>query len=114
MIRRLLEFLATGQAPDGHVYYQCGQRSREVTYHTAAVAAAFSQAAEVGIDGYEERAARAFAYLLGLQRVDGSFPHSRSEYYVLSDQRSYPRYLAMILYHLLHANSAARSPVPGA
>ena len=46
-------------------------------------------------------AARAYRYVLALQRRDGSFPHSRGDYRLLSDERAYPRYLAMILLHLL-------------
>jgi hypothetical protein len=47
--------------------------------------------------------------LVARQREDGSFPHSRADYRILSDRRSYPRNLAMILVHLLAADrSAAR------
>lgn len=49
--------------------------------------------------------ARAYAYVLALPRAGGSFPHSFGDYWVLSDQRSYPRGEAMILYHLISANS---------
>ena len=53
--------------------------------------------------GYQDPARRAYEFLLPLQKSDGGFPYSQREHYVLRDQRSYPRYLAMILYHLLHA-----------
>jgi hypothetical protein len=107
MLERVLGFLATGQDDDGHVLYQCGDRSRAVIYHAAATAAAFATADALGIPGYRERAERAYAWVLRQQRADGSFPHSEREHYVLSDRRSYPRYLAMVLDHLLHANFQA-------
>ncbi len=101
LIAGVLQFLRGGLAEDGHARYQCGNDYRAVTYHAAALAAAFSRAAEFGMDGYAKPAEQAFAYVLGLQRPDGSVPHSRREYYVLNDRRSYPRYLSMILNHLL-------------
>jgi hypothetical protein len=105
MLERALSFLATGQEDDGHVLYQCGDRSRAVIYHTAATAAAFATADGMGIPGYRRRAERAYAWVLRQQRSDGGFPHSEREHYVLSDRRSYPRYLAMVLDHLLHAQT---------
>jgi hypothetical protein len=104
---KVLSFLTTGQDSDGHVHYQCGDRSRAVIYHTAAAAAAFITADAMGIAGYRDRAERAYAWVLNQQRADGSFPHSQWEHYVLSDRRSYPRYLAMILDHLLLAAPAS-------
>ena len=105
---RVLDFLRTGQAEDGHAYYECGNRYREVTYHGAALGAAFARAGELGIGGYEEAASRAFRYVLGQQRADGGFEYSRRDYRLLSDRRSYPRYLAMILYHMLVRDQALR------
>ncbi len=101
IITGLLGFLRQGVAADGHALYQCGNQYRAVTYHTAALAAAFTLAGDLGIDGYDDVAQRSYAYLFGLQRRDGSFAHSLRDYHLLSDQRSYPRYLSMILYFLL-------------
>lgn len=101
LITQVLSFLRQGLAEDGHALYECGNRYREVTYHTAVLGAAFMQAHQLGIDSYEDLAHRAYAYLIRRQQPDGSFPHSRRDYRLLNDQRSYPRYLAMILYHLL-------------
>jgi hypothetical protein len=103
LVARVLRFLRGGLAADGHALYECGARRGAVTYHAAALAAAFSEAHLFGIDGYDEAASRAYAYVLSLQRADGSFPHSFGDYGVLSDQRAYPRNEAMILYHLLSA-----------
>jgi glycosyltransferase involved in cell wall biosynthesis len=114
LIQKVLGFLATGQAVDGHALYQCGDRSRAVTYHTAALAAAFFTAGRMGLTGHEceDRANRAYRWVLDRQRPDGSFPHSEFEYHVFRDRRSYPRYLAMILDHLLHAIPPGDRHVP--
>lgn len=109
LIEGVLGFLGTGLGRDGHAHYACGEPHRAVTYHTAVLGAAFARAAALGIRGYGDLAARAFAHLLGLQRPDGGFPYSRGDYRVLSDQRSYPRYLAMILYHLLSSAPADKN-----
>jgi glycosyltransferase involved in cell wall biosynthesis len=107
LIERVLAFLTTGQSVDGRVHYQCGDRSRAVVYHTAAAGAAFAAAGRLQIAGYDERAARAYAWVLARQRDDGSFPHSEFEHYFARDRRSYPRYLAMILDHLLQVVEGA-------
>jgi hypothetical protein len=101
LIERSLCFLRKGLANDGHARYECGNTYREVTYHTAALAAAFAKAEQLGIVGYRLSAMRAYNHLIIRQRLDGSFLYSRSDYRVLQDGRSYPRYLAMILFHLL-------------
>lgn len=101
LVKKSLEFLRAGLADDGHALYECGSRYRTVTYHAAVLGAAFAGAGQLGIDGYEEFSSRAFRYVLNRQRADGGFPYSQHDYFVLCDQRSYPRYLAMILYHLL-------------
>jgi hypothetical protein len=110
LVPRLLGFLATGVAPNGHALYACGNAHRAVTYHSAAVSAALFAGAMLGLTadrgagapGYEDDLAdRAYAYVIGRQRPDGGFPYSERDYRLLSDRRSYPRYLAMILLHLL-------------
>jgi hypothetical protein len=109
LIIRVLGFLRQGLARDGRAFYACGNRHREVTYHTAVLGAAFGKARQLGIDGYEDLANRAYSYLLGWQLPNGSFSYSRRDYHLLSDQRSYPRYLAMILYHLLLRDLASEN-----
>ena len=101
LIRRVLDFLRLGLAEDGHSFFECGNRYRAITYHTAVLAQAFARARDLGINGYEALANRAYAYLLAAQRPDGGFGFSQGDYLLLKDQRSYPRNLAMILYHLL-------------
>ena len=104
----IIRFLQGGISPEGYVYYQCGQKRRTVNYHTGVVAAAFSTAEEVGEMGCMPLAERAFGYMLRQQREDGSIPHSRGDYVVLSDRRSYPRYLAMMIFHLVSASGQER------
>ncbi|GEM_PF-111603 len=111
LVEGALRFLGTGLGGDGHAHYECGNPHRAVAYHTAALGAAFARAEALGIRGYGGLAERAYAHLLRLQRPDGGFPYSRRDYRVLSDRRSYPRYLAMILYHLL-VRASAEEPHP--
>lgn len=108
MIWRLLSFLRQALAANGHSFFDCSNRHQEVTYHTAVLAQAFARARQFGIGGYGLLADRAFTYLLNLQRPDGGYGFSRGDYFLLNDQRSYPRNLAMILYHLLPAERICR------
>ena len=101
VIQPMLHFLEQGIGADGHAFYQCGDASHTVSYHTGVLAAAFAKADALGIGLYAAQAERAYRYLLDQQHEDGGFPHSKGDYGVLTDQRSYPRYLAMIAYHLL-------------
>ena len=101
IIAGVLQFLRTGLAEDGHAFYQCGNHYRAVTYHAAALGAAFAKAGQLGIGSYDDLSDRAFSYVLRRQQPDGGCIYSRRDYHLLSDRRSYPRYLAMILYHLL-------------
>jgi hypothetical protein len=108
MLRLLLQFLQEGVAADGSCYYQCQQPYRTVNYHTAAIAAALISTDHVCLstderNAYRALAERALGYLARRQAADGSFPHSRGDYRILADNRRYPRYLAMMLLHLLMA-----------
>ena len=109
IITGVLRFLRTGVAADGHALYECGNRYRAVTYHAAVLGAAFARAGQLGIDGYEDLSHRAFSYVLRMRRGDGNYKYSTGDYRVLSDRRSYPRYLAMILHHLLLRVSASET-----
>lgn len=106
----LRRFLQQGVGRDGRAFYACADRTRAVTYHAAALAAALATASTLdgaGVDdALRERLTR---FVFDRQRSDGSFPHSTGEYAVLSDRRAYPRYLAMILFHLtiLHERCGA-------
>ena len=100
-IKKLLDFLVTGVAQDGHTHYACENPHRQVTYHAAALGATFFRAGQLGIGNYEQWSHRSYEYVLRQQRSNGSFKYSRNDYGLLSDNRSYPRYLAMIMQHLL-------------
>jgi hypothetical protein len=97
----LLHFLQTGLSPAGNAYYQCDVRHRTVTYHTAVLSAAFRTAQRHGAEDFRPLADRAVDYVLKTQHPQGGFSYSRGDYRVLSDHRSYPRYQAMIMFHLL-------------
>ncbi len=112
LLAAILGFLKNGVSPEGYAYYQCRQKRRTVNYHTGAVAAALSTATEVGETGYDKLANKAFRYLLRQQRDDGSIPHSQRDYGVLSDHRAYPRYLAMMLFHLVTAAQDRQAELP--
>jgi hypothetical protein len=109
-IQKVLRFLATGVNSEGAVYYECGNHYRYVAYHTAVTAAALVQARQLKIDDYDALADRCYRYLVGLQQADGGFRYSRGDYRLLSDCRSYPRYLAMIMLHLLQQGRAVDAP----
>ena len=98
----MLGFLVNGVAPDGHGFYACGNARRAVTYHAAALGAALCAGASLGLTS-TDLANRAYAYVILRQRPDGGFPYSERDYRLLRDRRSYPRYLAMILLHLLRS-----------
>jgi hypothetical protein len=103
IVTALLRFLRAGVAADGHVFYDCSHAHRAVTYHAAAVGAAFARAGELNIDHCDELSNRAFGYVRRMKQRDGGYVYSTGDYRWLRDQRSYPRYLAMILHHLLLA-----------
>lgn len=113
LIKGVLGFLRGGLDASGGAHYQCDNRHTTVTYHTAVMAAAFARARGLGIDGYQEVASRAYAHVLGRQRRDGGFDHSRGDYRFLGDRRSYPRYLSMILYHILSEDLHSNSGIAG-
>ena len=88
LIARVVRFLATGVASDGHARYACGSVYRATTYHAAAVGAALTAGARLG--GASDLANRAYSYVLGLQRPDGSFPYSRRDYGVTERPAALP------------------------
>jgi hypothetical protein len=111
IVRRLLRFLRAIVDERGRVPYACDRPHPEVTYHLGAVAAALGQS-QITEPGCSAAAARVVPRLLRLQRRDGSFPHSRGDYGLLRDERSYPRHLAMLLLHLLTLGDRSSATVP--
>ena len=112
IITGLLGFLRGAAEPDGRVPYACNQRFPRVTYHAAAVATALKEGSLFGEeDGCADTAERIIRALLPLQGYDGAFPVSLRDYGFLSDRRTYPRPLAMILQHLLMFDPRPRPSV---
>lgn len=111
LIEQLLGFLTRGITSVGAVHYECGVPYRHVTYHAAVVAAALVRGRALGFTDYDELAYRAFQYVMQRQGADGSVVYSQGDYRILGDRRSYPRYLAMIMYHLLHPDFPSRTRV---
>jgi len=102
ILEKLTRFVANGVTDSGAARYSCEKRVPEVLYYGAALAAALSRASALGLGDHRDVSNRAYQRLLSRQRDDGGMLYySRRNYRVFSDRRSYPRYLAMILYLLL-------------
>jgi len=108
LVQKVLGFLSSGVAANGHVFYACGNTHRSVTYHAAAVGAALCAGAHLSFVAHD-LSDRAYAYVMARQGEDGGFPHSERDYGFFSDRRSYPTDLAMILLHLLAPHAVATS-----
>jgi len=106
----LIHFLTNGITASGSAKNSCFRNLPEVHYYTAVLGAAFCKATEIDLGNYSARMERAYRRLLMFQNGDGGFGWSRRNYWILSDRQSYPRYLAMILRHLL-VRSMFSSPV---
>lgn len=102
VLKHLASYLSTGLTEEGVACYDCLHKTPEVTYYTSAIAQALSQATLLGIGDFRSLADQAFKQILSRQKTNGGFTfYSRANYGFLSDGRSYPRYLSMILNHLL-------------
>ena len=112
LLASLSAFVRVGQLGNGACAADCFRRYPEVNYYTAALGHALGEVAEMGYAKVRHRAKLAFQRVVRAQRPDGSFGYSRRDYWILSDGRSYPRYLAMILYHLCWAGWPDARPVP--
>jgi len=101
IVERLAAFLATGVLESGAARYSCTRDKPEVPYYTAALATALSQSTALGVGDYRRLAERAFRRLLShCSPRRGIEFFSKGNYGLFTDRRSYPRNLAMILYHL--------------
>ena len=101
ILKKSADYLATGISTYGACCYDCFREFPEVNYWTAVIAAALRKAQDLGLGNYQMESDRAYQRLLTQQRIDGGFGFSRKNYIFLSDQRSYPQQLAMILRCLL-------------
>jgi DUF1680 family protein len=104
VIQKLALYLSAGLTDEGKARFDCLHPTPEVPYYTMAIARALSQATSLGLGDFQTLADRAMGQVLSIQRDDGGLKyHSRQNYGFLTDRRSYPRYLSMVLYHLLLA-----------
>ena len=98
----LAQFICKSLRPNGASRYDCHKATPEVPYYTLASGAALTRATELCIGDYAQPAERAYRRVLSQQCPDGNMRfYSTRNYRLLRDRRSYPRYLSMILYHLL-------------
>ncbi len=110
VLQKLAPFVAGGLTSQGACRHDCHRQYPEVLYYSAAVSAALRAATELGLGDYRQPAERALCHVLSQQSRDGGFTYySRYNYKILADRRSYPRYLAMILYFLSLASQGAAS-----
>jgi hypothetical protein len=115
LLAGLAEFLASGLGEDGRPRYSCNKASPRVLYYGVAIARALSEASKRGYVDADRAARTGFSWALAHQRPDGAFRfHSTDNYGLLSDRRSYPRYLSMILLHLVQEATVGGEAVSGA
>ena len=101
ILERLAKFLLGGVGPQGASAFNCFCRHPEVNYYTAVLGAALHEAHRLELGDYLDAARRCYRRLLSRQMINGGFSYSEKDYGFLEDRRSYPRYQAMILFHLL-------------
>lgn len=106
VLPKLSSFLARGITPAGASAADCFRSMPELDYYTAVLGAALREATRRGLADASELSDRCYARLLSRQRADGSFVYSTGDYGFLHDSRSYPRALAMTLFHLLQGAGA--------
>jgi hypothetical protein len=105
VLRGLAKFLATGATASGACAEDCFSRSVEVDYYTAALAAALDEAERLRLaDAHPSQ--QAYGRVVARQKSDGGFIYSAGDYGFLRDSRSYPRPMAMTLFHLLYGAGA--------
>jgi len=113
VMRPLAAFLAEGVTARGSCRYSCFEEDPETNYWTTALAVALRTAHDLGLLDAFALSERCFAHTLERQHQNGSFDFSYRTYSVLTDRRSYPRYLAMMLYHLLWREHVVKSSAAG-
>ena len=101
IMSKMADFLSGGVDIDGHCNYNCFKSKPVVPYYTGAIGAALCTAQKLGIADYSGLYEKAYRFLLSQQSKNGAFYYSKNNYGILKDRRSYPRYLVMILKHLL-------------
>lgn len=108
ILEGLAQFLTSGVSSSGACRYECDSDRPTVLYYTGALALALREADALGLGEYSHLADAASQWLLDRQREDGSFEfYSAGNYGLLHDRRSYPRYLAILLNHLVMGAAGA-------
>ena len=102
VLQKIALFLTTGLTETGYAKFNCHKKNPQVVYYTSALISAIKLATILELGSFGNLADKASKYLLSLQREDGNlYFYSRNNYLVLTDKRSYPRQLAMILHNML-------------
>ncbi len=102
VLENLADFVHNGITGAGACRYDCHHETPEIPYYSAAVAAALHRATDLAVGDYRDISDRVYQRVLSQQCPDGSFSfYSTGNYGFLTDRRSYPRYLSMILYLIL-------------
>lgn len=102
VLEKLAKFISRCVTPIGAVWYDCNHERPDVPYYSTAVGAALSLATDLGIGDYHSVADLTFERMISLLSPEKGLKfHSKGNYGILSDKRSYPRYLSMILNHIL-------------
>ena len=109
IMNKLARYLSGGLTERGSCKYNCFNEYPEVNYWTAALATALYKAYQLGLGEYEDISSKAYARVMSRQRPDGGFDFSDTNYKFLHDSCSYPRSLAMILYHLSYREKGSMS-----
>ena len=102
MLLSMADFLAGGLTRRASCRYDCFHETPETNYWTGALATALRIAHDLELGNYLDDSEKAYQFLLKQQHPDGGYGYSRYNYKILKDDNSYPRYLAMILHHLLY------------
>ena len=102
VLEKLAPFVSKGVMETGATRYDCHHDKPEVVYYNTAVGAALNEATNLGMGNYRNLSDLTYERVISLLKTGGGVRfHSEGSYRLLTDRRSYPRYLAMILYHLL-------------
>jgi hypothetical protein len=114
VLARMATYLASGVTARASCRYDCFKDNPETNYWTAAIAAALLRAHQLGWGQgrHDALSKQAYQRVLARQNADGGFGFSDRNYGFLSDRRSYPRQLAMIMYLLCCKAKALDTATP--
>jgi hypothetical protein len=114
LIARLAGFLPRGLGPDGWARHDCAGRAIRTPYYTSALGHALRLATRRGLGDHDRAADRCFQTVRKQLGADGAPAwHSARNHGLFTDRRGYPRYLAILLHHLVR-EAADPDPAPQA